>query len=111
MTTPAWICRASAGFNGRSATDISCIMPSGTWVLEPTLPDAVSNVLATCFRLRFCGPPTSTCTTTQYKSLTRAYIESQGYNIVANFGDQFSDLIGGYADRTFKLPNPMYYLP
>lgn len=55
-----------------------------------------------------CAP---TCTTIQYKSLTRAYIESQGYNIVANFGDQFSDLIGGYADRTFKLPNPMYYLP
>ncbi|HEV7203125.1 MAG TPA: HAD family acid phosphatase [Jatrophihabitans sp.] len=55
-----------------------------------------------------CAP---TCTTIQYKSLTRAYIESQGYNIVANFGDQYSDLIGGHADRTFKLPNPMYYLP
>ena len=42
---------------------------------------------------------------------TRAYIESQGYDIVGNFGDQFSDLIGGYADKTFKLPNPNYYLP
>ncbi len=55
-----------------------------------------------------CG---STCTTIQYKSGTRAHIESLGYNIVANFGDQYSDLTGGYADRTFKLPNPMYYLP
>ncbi|HEX2892400.1 MAG TPA: HAD family acid phosphatase [Marmoricola sp.] len=51
------------------------------------------------------------CTTIEYKSATRAYVESQGYDIIANFGDQFSDLIGGYADRTVKLPNPTYYLP
>jgi hypothetical protein len=51
------------------------------------------------------------CSTIQYKSLTRAHIESLGYDIVGNFGDQYSDLIGGYADKTFKLPNPMYYLP
>ena len=30
---------------------------------------------------------------------------------VANFGDQFSDLEGGHADRTFKMPNPNYFLP
>ena len=58
--------------------------------------------------LSSCAP---TCTTTQYKSLTRKYIESLGYDIVANFGDQYSDLNGGYADQTFKMPNPMYYLP
>ena len=65
----------------------------------------------------FCGPfihatpnPAS-CPTIQYKSGTRAYIESQGYDIVANFGDQFSDLLGGFADKTFKMPNPNYYLP
>ncbi len=55
-----------------------------------------------------CG---STCTTIQYKSGTRAHIESLGYNIVGNFGDQYSDLTGGYADHGFKMPNPMYYLP
>jgi hypothetical protein len=53
----------------------------------------------------------TSCTTTQYKSLTRAHIESLGYDIVGNFGDQFSDLNGGYADLTFKMPNPTYYLP
>jgi hypothetical protein len=58
--------------------------------------------------LSSCAP---TCTTIQYKSLTRQLIESQGYDIVANAGDQFSDLEGGFADRSFKLPNPMYYLP
>ncbi|MGC4109368.1 MAG: HAD family acid phosphatase [Nocardioides sp.] len=58
--------------------------------------------------LSSCAP---TCTTIQYKSLTRQHIESLGYNIVANFGDQFSDLEGGFADHTVKMPNPMYYLP
>lgn len=55
-----------------------------------------------------CG---ATCTTVEYKSGTRKHIESLGYRLVANFGDQYSDLNGGAADRTFKLPNPMYYLP
>jgi predicted secreted acid phosphatase len=53
----------------------------------------------------------TSCATIPYKSGTRAYIESQGYNIVADIGDQFSDLLGGFADKTFKMPNPNYYLP
>jgi HAD superfamily, subfamily IIIB (Acid phosphatase) len=57
------------------------------------------------------GDPNGSCTTIHYKSATRAHIESLGYDIVANFGDQFSDLMGGFADRTFKLPNPNYFLP
>lgn len=63
---------------------------------------------------QFCGPAITagkSCATIQYKSGTRAYIESQGYDIVANFGDQYSDLLGGFADKTFKMPNPNYYLP
>jgi predicted secreted acid phosphatase len=65
---------------------------------------------------QFCGPsihatPAVSCPTIQYKSGTRAYIESKGYDIVANFGDQFSDLEGGFANKTFKMPNPNYYLP
>ncbi|MBO8193683.1 acid phosphatase [Streptomyces oryzae] len=55
-----------------------------------------------------CG---SDCTTVEYKSGTREHIEDQGYDILANFGDQYSDLKGGHADRKVKLPNPMYYLP
>lgn len=51
------------------------------------------------------------CPTIQYKSGTRAYIESLGYTIVADFGDQYSDLLGGFTLKTFKLPNPNYYLP
>ncbi|MET7682919.1 HAD family acid phosphatase [Streptomyces sp. NPDC005423] len=51
-----------------------------------------------------------TCTTVQYKSGTRKHIESLGYDIVANFGDQYSDLDGGYADKTYKIPNPTYFV-
>ncbi|MEU8951676.1 HAD family acid phosphatase [Streptomyces sp. NPDC048489] len=50
------------------------------------------------------------CTTVQYKAGTRRHIESLGYDIVANFGDQYSDLDGGYADKTYKLPNPTYFV-
>ena len=57
------------------------------------------------------GDPNGSCTTIHYKSATRAHIESLGYDIVGNFGDQFSDLEGGFADKTFKLPNPNYFLP
>lgn len=54
------------------------------------------------------------CTTIEYKSQTRAYVQTQAgghYRIVANFGDQFSDLIGGSSLLDVKLPNPTYYLP
>ncbi|MFL5941631.1 MAG: HAD family acid phosphatase [Gaiellaceae bacterium] len=75
---------------------------------------AVGSYPAYLNKPEFCGPSIAagtSCPTIQYKSGTRAYIESQGYEIVANFGDQFSDLLNGFADKTFKLPNPNYYLP
>ena len=65
-------------------------------------------------RTWFAGTPCAdgVCTTIEYKSLTRKHIvDDLGYDVVANLGDQFSDLIGGYADRSVKLPNPTYYLP
>jgi predicted secreted acid phosphatase len=46
-----------------------------------------------------------------YKSGERAKIEDQGYKIVANVGDQYSDLAGGHSQVVFKLPNPFYFLP
>jgi predicted secreted acid phosphatase len=58
-----------------------------------------------------CDAAPPYCTTDEYKSLTRAHIESLGYQIVANFGDQYSDLSLGHEKRAYKLPNPMYFLP
>ena len=43
-----------------------------------------------------------------YKTAMRKRITEKGFHIVANVGDQESDLVGGYSDRTFKLPNPFY---
>jgi putative acid phosphatase of HAD superfamily subfamily IIIB len=59
----------------------------------------------------FLKPDASTDTTVQYKSGARATIEGQGYHIVANVGDQYSDLAGGHEDVGFKLTNPFYFLP
>jgi len=30
-----------------------------------------------------------------------------GHSIIANMGDQMSDLDGGFAEKTFKLPTPL----
>lgn len=56
-------------------------------------------------------PVDSHGTAAEYKSGARAAIEAQGYTIVANIGDQQSDLDGGHAERAFKLPNPFYFIP
>jgi hypothetical protein len=73
---------------------------------KPAVADYPDYLKAAC-----AADPNGSCTTLHYKSATRAHIESLGYDIVANFGDQYSDLKGGYADRTYKLPNPNYFLP
>lgn len=47
----------------------------------------------------------------KYKSAIRKEIEEQGYRIWGNVGDQWSDLQGECLGmRTFKLPNPMYFI-
>jgi predicted secreted acid phosphatase len=45
-----------------------------------------------------------------FKPRDRQEIESRGYTIVLNIGDQASDLAGCCALRVFKLPNPFYLL-
>jgi len=46
-----------------------------------------------------------------FKAPERRKIAERGYTILLTMGDQESDLEGGYAERTFKLPNPVYFLP
>ena len=46
-----------------------------------------------------------------FKAPERRKIAEQGYSIILNMGDQDSDVRGGYAEKTFKLPNPVYFLP
>ncbi|OMI88664.1 hydrolase [Streptomyces sp. M1013] len=41
----------------------------------------------------------------EYKTEQRAEIEAKGYTIIANIGNSATDLSGGHAERTFKLPD------
>lgn len=45
-----------------------------------------------------------------YKTAMRKKLEQAGYDVVINVGDQYSDLAGGYSERTYKYPDYMYYI-
>lgn len=47
-------------------------------------------------------------TTEQFKTEMRRKLQAEGRVIIANVGDQESDLAGGFAERTFKVPGPFY---
>lgn len=50
-------------------------------------------------------------TAVEFKSSKRTELVKAGYRIVGNIGDQWSDLIGeNVGSRTFKVPDPMYYI-
>ncbi|MFJ8488891.1 HAD family acid phosphatase [Streptomyces sp. NPDC094038] len=40
-----------------------------------------------------------------FKTSQRKAIEANGYDIIANIGNNTTDLTGGYADTTYKLPD------
>ncbi|WP_418958877.1 HAD family acid phosphatase [Streptomyces tritici] len=40
-----------------------------------------------------------------YKTEKRAEIEAKGYTIIANIGNNTTDLVGGHAERAYKLPD------
>ncbi|MFJ2178292.1 HAD family acid phosphatase [Streptomyces sp. NPDC087851] len=40
-----------------------------------------------------------------FKTAQRVKIEKNGYTIIANIGNNTTDLTGGHAERTFKLPD------
>ncbi|XP_057546654.1 acid phosphatase 1 isoform X1 [Amaranthus tricolor] len=47
-----------------------------------------------------------------YKWEKRNEMVKEGFRILANSGDQWSDLLpSSMSTRSFKLPNPMYYIP
>ena len=56
----------------------------------------------------FYRPDDFTQSTRAFKIDVRRKLTADGYVIIANIGDQQSDLGGGYSERTFKLPDPFY---
>jgi HAD superfamily, subfamily IIIB (Acid phosphatase) len=77
-------------------------------LIEPQTRQNLANAGYTDLAGIFFKP--SSDATIPFKSGARATLEAQGYRIVANVGDQESDLAGGHADRSFKLPNPFYFI-
>ncbi|KAK4601809.1 hypothetical protein RGQ29_011075 [Quercus rubra] len=62
-------------------------------------------------RLILRGPSDQGKTAIIYKSEKRSDLQHEGYRIHGSSGDQWSDLLGfAVARRSFKLPNPMYYI-
>jgi HAD superfamily, subfamily IIIB (Acid phosphatase) len=60
----------------------------------------------------YLRPKDSTGLVEHFKTDARTEIEQKfGVTIIANVGDQASDLVGGHAERTFKVPNPFYFIP
>jgi acid phosphatase len=56
-------------------------------------------------------PTQASATAQAYKSAARAAIQSEGYKIVLNVGDQWSDLKGApEAEFSVKYPDPYYFL-
>ncbi|KAK9101184.1 hypothetical protein Scep_024614 [Stephania cephalantha] len=75
----------------------------------------IKNLLAVGYhgwdRLILRGPSDIGKTALVYKSEKRMQLEEQGYRIHGSCGDQWSDLFGyPMATRSFKMPNPMYYI-
>jgi acid phosphatase len=50
-------------------------------------------------------------TVQKYKTAERTKVEGEGFTIIANVGDQISDLQGEHSGCTFKVPNPFYFIP
>ncbi|HWN79167.1 MAG TPA: HAD family acid phosphatase [Bradyrhizobium sp.] len=51
-------------------------------------------------------------TVQEYKTAERIKVETEpeSYTIIANIGDQMSDIDGGHGGCTFKVPNPFYFI-
>jgi predicted secreted acid phosphatase len=63
------------------------------------------------YAMVYCAPDGSKDASAEaFKTAQRKKITEQGYTIIANIGDQMSDLNGGYAERTFKLADPFYLI-
>ena len=60
------------------------------------------------FTALICRPSWDRGTAAAFKTNARQSLLIEPRIIIANIGDQVSDLVGGGAERTFKLPNAFY---
>ena len=91
---------------GRFEREYNHEMPSA-WTLRNLKDAGYKDVAADHLYMRGLTPDTGV---TDYKTSKRIDIENRGFTIIASLGDQKSDLAGGHADMTFKIPNPFYFI-
>lgn len=60
------------------------------------------------YAVLLCKPDATKDSTEKFKTEARARLEAEGRVIIANLGDQASDLAGGHAEKIFKLSCPFY---
>jgi predicted secreted acid phosphatase len=80
---------------------------------ESDRPGTVKNLAAMSmgeYEQLICKPVGYTGTSRDYKTAARKGLEAEGFTIIANVGDQHSDLQGGYSEKIFKLVNPFYLI-
>lgn len=80
---------------------------------ESDRPGTVKNLAAlnlANYEQLICKPVEFMGTSAEYKTAARKGLEAEGWTVIANVGDQHSDLEGGYSERTFKLVNPFYLI-
>lgn len=64
----------------------------------------------TDYAVLICKPDADKTSAADFKTAERKRLVAQGRIIIANIGDQESDLAGGFSERTFKLPDPFYLI-
>lgn len=75
--------------------------------LDPTVKNLI-DVGYSGFDGIFFKPRAPKMKTAQFKLDIRKKLVEEGYFILINIGDQYSDFEGGFSGKIFKLPNPAY---
>jgi acid phosphatase len=105
-------------FTAAKAKGVAVFFITGRCEIGPARDATEANLRAAGFdgwmKLYMVQPVANLCphldSAADFKAPTRAMIEAQGYTIIANVGDQWSDLNGGHSRQNFKVPNPFYFI-
>jgi len=104
-------------FNTAKAKGVAVFLITGRCDVGPMREATVRNLEAAGYDgwAELVLRPAESCAKTldsvvEFKAPARAKIEADGYKIIANVGDQWSDLNGGHAEQNYKVPNPYYFI-
>jgi len=92
---------------GRKEHEYNKELPS-SWTLRNLKAAGYADVAPDHLYMRGITPDQGVA---DFKTSKRCDIESRGFRVIASIGDQKSDLEGGCAEMTFKVPNPFYFIP